>query len=177
MYPAGTGCHSEGSISSRAGSLVPTPMPAWLTLGCLLNRRCQAWEASRPLRPSTHYSCSTGVCLCPISPPLAMIHNNLTPLTHQRLQTHCHCAPEAGEHVRRKKMWSKEKPELSHSIWFPTSLFQGWAGFQLDAPTLFDIQVVQCPWKVIYTNLLDNTEQTCSVHTPACKPPEFFDSK
>ena len=74
-------------------------------------------------------------------------------------------------------MRSKEKPELSHSIWFPTSIFQGWARFQLDAPALFDIQVVQCAWKVIYTSLLHSTEQTCSVHTPACKPPKFCPSK
>ena len=78
---------------------------------------------------------------------------------------------------QEEEMWRKEKPELSHPIWFPTSRFQGGAGFRLDAPALFDIQVAQCPWRVVYTNLLDHTEQTCSVHTPACKTPRFFGSK
>ena len=110
-YPAVTGCHSEDSAGSRAGSLVPTPMPAWLTLGCLLNR-CHAWEASRPLK---HWSLTL-----PVSPPVAVTHNTPDPpLTHRHLQTCCHRAPEAGGQVRRKKCGAKRSQSFPIPSGFP----------------------------------------------------------
>lgn len=148
----------------------------WYPHRCQLGSRLAAcWTG---VMPGKHLDLwSTGVWLCPYHHPWPWPTTTWPPLNPPAPADPLPPRSWGRGASQEEEMRRKEKPELSHSIWFPTSCFQGGAGFRLDVPTLFDIQVAQCPWKVVYTNLLDHTEQTCSVHTPACKPPRFFGSK
>lgn len=124
MYPVGTGkSQSEGQQGRLPGIYADASLAH---AGCLLNRRCHAWEAlptSEALPPTIPAALESDSA--PYHHALAVIRNNLTPLAHRRLQTHCHCAPGSRGACQEEKCGAKRNQNFLIPSGFPHLFFRG----------------------------------------------------
>lgn len=112
--------------------------------------RCRSGKYLIRSTPPTYSSCPGGSGYAPLQRPL-LWPTGLSGTRNVRTPFNA-VVPTAptdtvGKHAKRGRCESKRNRTFSYHL-FCHILFQEWAGFTLDAPSLFFTQVVQNSWKV-----------------------------